>query len=66
VSTRRCGTVYGWVGNCFFSEHFLIGLECGVLRVVLQFWILFPLFILVYNFLVILLGCFGFTIVNII
>jgi hypothetical protein len=49
-----------------FSEHFLIGLECGVLRIVLQFWILFPLFILVYNFLVILLGCFVFTIMNII
>ena len=45
--------------NLFFFFSFdlcLIGLECGDLRIVLQFSILFPLFILVYNSLVILLG----------
>jgi hypothetical protein len=48
----------------FFFDLCLIGLECGDLRIVLQFSILFPLFIIVYNSLVILLGYIVFTILT--
>ncbi len=45
IVTRSKTTNDLWLSwKLFFSKHSLIGLECGVLRIALQFWILFLLF----------------------